>query len=191
MIVSSILSIVRLKQSAFEPCKNQVFKLAVAMSHDPEDHANQLITQITVQTYREQKMTNTQGSTGSAYEERDDRPRALRYAAHARSIEQTIMDALPKVVAKLVSMAEEGNVAAAKYLVDRIHGRPAKLASAAVGDTSLTYRHQDWSADLVRQQAKRDEQARIALLSISQTADRREQMEKEIDFSRFFKHPRK
>jgi len=132
-------------------------------------------------------MTNTQGSIN---EERDDRPKALRYADHARLIEQKIMEALPEVIDKLVSMAKEGNVPAAKYLVDRIHGRPAKLTAAAISDTSLTYRHQDWSADLVRQQAKRDEQARIALLSINQTATRREQMEKEIDFTKFFQHRR-
>jgi hypothetical protein len=132
-------------------------------------------------------MTNTKGCTP---DERDNRPRALRYADHAREIEQMIMDALPKVVAKLVSMAEEGNVAAAKYLVDRIHGRPAKLTTSAVADKSLTYTDMDWSSDQVRQRADSDEQARVSLLSISHTATRREQMENEIDFSKFFQRRR-
>ena len=60
-------------------------------------------------------------------------------------------------------MVKEGNVPAAKYLVDSIHGRPAKLSTAAVGDTSLPYNHQDWAADSVRWRAMREEKAHTAM----------------------------
>src|SRR3569833_1068069 len=107
---------------------------------------------------------------GCAHEEPDNRPRSLRYAEHARTIEQMIMDALPRVVTKLVSMAEEGNIAAAKYLIDRIHGLPAKLTTAAVADTSLTYTHHEWATDLLQQKAQRDDVSRRAMLTISRCA---------------------
>ena len=97
------------------------------------------------------------------YEELDRRPRYLRYEMHARAIEEMIMDGLPEVIEKLMSMAKEGNVPAAKYLIDRIHGRPAKLSMAAVGDKSLPYNHQDRSADSVRWKAMRDDKAATAM----------------------------
>ena len=118
-------------------------------------------------------MTTKQGCTNEQTE-RDNRPTILRYEEHRRQIEQMIMDVLPEVIQKLGSMAKEGNVAAAKYLIDRIHGRPARLTTAAVADTTLRYDHAEWSADLVKQRASRDERARIALLSISHTAARRD-----------------
>ena len=117
-------------------------------------------------------MTTKQGSTNEQ-DERDHRPASLRYEEHRRMIEQMIMDVLPEVIQKLGSMAKEGNLAAAKYLIDRIHGRPAQLTTPAVADTTLRYDNADWTADRVKQRANRDERARIALLSISHTAARR------------------
>jgi len=111
-------------------------------------------------------MGNDQGCTN---EELDLRPKALRYAEHAVMIEQMIMDVLPDVIKKLGEMAKEGNIAAARYLVDRIHGRPARLTSAATGDTTLPYTREDWTADLLRKKAKTDDQKRIDLRTISTT----------------------
>ena len=100
---------------------------------------------------------------GSAYEEPDRRPRALRYAEHGRAMEEKIMEGLPEIIDKLMSMAKEGNVAAARYLVDRIHGRPARLSTPAVADTSLPYNHEDWAADSLRWRVVRDDKAKTAM----------------------------
>ena len=91
-------------------------------------------------------MTTKQGSANNKTERTapDFRPKALRYAEHTREIEQMIMDVLPDIVRKLSSMALEGNMAAAKYLMDRIHGRPTELAAAPSTDTSLTFDHHQW-----------------------------------------------
>ena len=113
-------------------------------------------------------MSTNQGCSNET--EIDDRPRALRNAEHARAIEQMIMDALPNIITKLVSMAEEGNVAAARYLVDRIHGRPARVAAPPTMDTSLTYTRQDWTADTMCRKAHNDDRKRVALSIISRCA---------------------
>jgi len=118
-------------------------------------------------------MTTKQGCANEPLE-RDERPKILRYGDHARMIEQMIMDVLPDVIQKLGEMAKEGNVAAAKYLIDRIHGRPAKLATPAVADKTLHYRHQDWAADQVKHVARRDEQARIAMRWIRESDIKRQ-----------------
>ena len=97
-----------------------------------------------------------QAKQGSTENDFDRRPRVLRYEEHAMTFEKMIIDALPEVVAKLVSMAKEGNVAAARYLIDRIHGRPAKLAFAAVADTGLRYTHMDWTTEIMRQKERHD-----------------------------------
>lgn len=47
--------------------------------------------------------------------------------------EKMIADAITEIVAKLVAMAKDGNVPAAKYLVDRVLGRPAKTPSREAG----------------------------------------------------------
>ena len=90
------------------------------------------------------------------YQEPDLRPKALRYEEHGRTSEKMIMDALPEVVDKLVSMAKEGNVPAARYLLDRIHGRPARLAAAPVVDTTLRYSHSDLATDEMRHKQRHD-----------------------------------
>jgi len=52
------------------------------------------------------------------HDERDERPKALRYQDKTDAIETMILDALPKIVGKLISMAEDGDVRASRYLVD-------------------------------------------------------------------------
>ena len=93
-----------------------------------------------------------QSTQGSANNEIDRRPKALKYKDHANAIEKMIVDALPEVVGKLVSMAKDGDVRAARYLVDRIHGRPARLAAAPAMDTALPYTHADYEDALKRRQ---------------------------------------
>jgi len=116
-------------------------------------------------------MTNKQESTNQQTE-RDDSPKAHRYAEQARLIEQMIVDALPEIVGKLVSMAKEGNIAAAKYLIDRIHGRPAKLAAPMVGDISRTDFHRDSRADPLQRKTTDEDRARFAMLSIGDRMSR-------------------
>jgi len=110
-------------------------------------------------------MTGNQEKTNEQ-PERDDIPKAPRYAEHARRIEQMIMDALPDVVEKLVSMAKDGNIAAARYLIDRIHGRPAKLTTPAYGEISPAHTRRDWTADLLQKKAADEDRVRFAALSI-------------------------
>jgi len=116
-------------------------------------------------------VTDTHGCT-EEQPELDDRPKAHRYADQARLIEQMIVDALPEVVGKLVSMAKEGNIAAAKYLIDRIHGRPAKLAAPTVGDISLTDFRRDGRADPLQRKTTDEDRARFAMLSIGDRMSR-------------------
>jgi hypothetical protein len=63
-------------------------------------------------------------------------PTALRYPNEAGAAEKMIVDALQDVIAKLVSMAKDGNVPAARYLVDRALGRPARIAMASRSQNS-------------------------------------------------------
>ena len=48
-------------------------------------------------------------------------------AEQAMTAEKMIVDAIPEIVAKLIAMAKAGLVPAAKYLVDRVLGRPARV----------------------------------------------------------------
>jgi len=83
---------------------------------------------------------SNQGSThGGAREGAGRKPKALVYAPQVDAIEQTIVDALPKVINKIVEMAMEGNLAAAKYLVDRILGRPHRPTSPPADDRRMPY----------------------------------------------------
>ena len=100
-------------------------------------------------------------------EERDRRPKCLRYEAAAGALEQMIVDALPGIDTKLISMANEGNMDAARYLIDRIHGRPACLAAAPTVDSSLTYTHFDMAADQLKRKAQQDARADLAMFSIA------------------------
>ena len=75
-------------------------------------------------------------NTGCAVEHQNQSPMALRLPETAAAAEKAIADAIPQVVGKLVSMAMEGNVAAARYLVDRVLGRVAKVYAPAEGAQS-------------------------------------------------------
>ena len=76
---------------------------------------------------------------GGVRENAGRKPKALKYAGVAEQVEQTIVGAIPEIIAKLIAMAKEGDVAAARYVVDRILGRVAVLDAAPVQDTSLPY----------------------------------------------------
>jgi len=52
------------------------------------------------------------------------------------AIEQTIIDALPPIVDKLIQMAKDGDLKAARYLIDRVLGRVARLPSPSMADSA-------------------------------------------------------
>ena len=83
-------------------------------------------------------------------------PRALRYAAAANAAEQIIVDALPGIMRKLVSMANDGALAAARYLLDRIYGRPARLSAPAIADRDLAFTPRDWAVAKFHENKKRE-----------------------------------
>ena len=105
--------------------------------------------------------------TNSDEPEIDQRPKALRYAAVARTVEEILLDALPEIATKLATMAKEGNVAATRYVMDRLLGRPARLPLAPTADPSLPYDHIDWTHDLIRKQERRTIFSRHATVDVN------------------------
>jgi hypothetical protein len=87
----------------------------------------------------------------------DRRPKALKYAEKVNAAEKMMVDALPEIIAKLVSMAKEGDIAAARYVVDRIYGRVSRVPVPPAADKSLPYTHDDWSEDTLLQKERRDD----------------------------------
>lgn len=70
-------------------------------------------------------------------------PSASR-AEQAGIVEKMIVDAIPEIVGKLIAMARDGSVPAARYLVDRVCGRPAKAEPHELGKVQKN------TADLAR-----------------------------------------
>jgi len=95
-------------------------------------------------------------ATAEAKREVDDRPKALRYAERINAIEETILDGLPDIIAKLMSMAKEGNIPAARYLIDRMAGRPSRLPLPPSIDNSLPYKSEDWISDKIIRKEQRE-----------------------------------
>jgi len=96
----------------------------------------------------------------------DERPKALRYKDKTDAIEEMIIDALPKVVAKLISMAEDGDVRASRYLVDRILGRVARVPLPPNGDTAPPHQTSDSPLAMLRHKDDRDAKTRSHMGSL-------------------------
>jgi len=63
------------------------------------------------------------------------KPLIIQHPEKTDALEQRILDALPGVIDKLIAMAKDGDVRAARYLVDRILGRvPIVHAPVVVED---------------------------------------------------------
>jgi len=88
--------------------------------------------------------------------ERDDRPKVLRYADRITAMEEMILDVIPEIIGKLMSMAKEGNVPAARYLVDRLAGRPSRLPASPSMDRALPYTSDDWISDKIIRKEQRE-----------------------------------
>ena len=96
----------------------------------------------------------------------DERPKAYRYRDRINAVEEMIVDALPDIAAKLISMAKDGDVAAARYLFDRMAGRPSKLPTPPSLDRTIPYTALDWSADLLERKDHRDSKTAAYMSSI-------------------------
>ena len=96
----------------------------------------------------------------------DERPKAYRYRDRINAVEEMIVNALPDIAAKLISMAKDGDVAAARYLFDRMAGRPSKLPTPPSLDRTIPYTGLDWSADLLERKDRRDNKVSVYRKSI-------------------------
>ena len=103
---------------------------------------------------------------GSGTFELDQRPKALRYRDRLNAVEEKIVDALPEIADKLISMAKEGDLAAARYLFDRMGGRPGQLPTPPSIDRTIPYTCTDWSADSLERKDRRDQKAAVYMKSI-------------------------
>ena len=88
--------------------------------------------------------------------EPDRRPRALRYRDKLQAVEDMIVDALPQIAGKLIEMANDGDKAAARYLLDRMYGRPAKSPLPPSIDRTLPYDHHEWATAQLIAKDRRD-----------------------------------
>jgi hypothetical protein len=74
---------------------------------------------------------------GGAREGAGRKPKALRYADELAASEEKIIAALPDVIDALISAAKAGDVAASRYLLDRVFGRVKEQAAPPADDTAL------------------------------------------------------
>jgi hypothetical protein len=72
------------------------------------------------------------------------KPKALRYASELAQAEEKIMSALPAAIESLVDSARLGDVAAAKYLLDRAFGRVQVQSAPVAEDTAIPFDESDF-----------------------------------------------
>jgi len=99
---------------------------------------------------------STNSATDEVRHEQDDRPKALRYAERINAMEEMILDGIPEIIGKLMSMAKEGNVPAARYLIDRMAGRPSRLPAPPSMDRQLPYTSVDCTSDQIIRKQQRE-----------------------------------
>lgn len=83
---------------------------------------------------------------GGARENAGRKPKALRYAAELADAEGKIVAALPDVIDGLIRAANGGDVAAARYLLDRVWGRVPEAAAPVAEDVSEPLNEDEWEA---------------------------------------------
>jgi len=86
-------------------------------------------------------------------------PKALRYAEEIAAAEGRIVAALPELIDTLIENAQKGDVAAARYLLDRVFGRVAEQKAPPAEDRRLEYSEQEYESD----QAQRDLLTRLGM----------------------------
>jgi hypothetical protein len=109
---------------------------------------------------------STKQTERTNYDGPDERPKALRYRDRINAVEEKIVNALPEIADKLIAMAKEGDVAAARYLFDRTAGRPSRLPAPPSIDRTIPYTASDWAADSLERKDRRDQKAAVYMKSI-------------------------
>ncbi len=74
---------------------------------------------------------------GGARENAGRKPKALRFAAELATAEGQIIQAMPEVIGGLIEAAKGGDVAAARYLLDRVFGRVSESPAPMAEDNRL------------------------------------------------------
>lgn len=85
----------------------------------------------------------TQNQRGGARPNAGRKPKALKYASELAAAEGKIISALPDVIDGLILAAKGGDVAAAKYLLDRSFGRVKEQSAPIADDTSIPFSDDD------------------------------------------------
>ncbi len=88
-------------------------------------------------------MATTQNGHGGARENAGRKPKVLKYASELAAAENKLMSALPAAIDSLVASAQSGDVAAAKYLLDRAFGRVQVQSAAIAEDTAIPFDESD------------------------------------------------
>ncbi len=89
---------------------------------------------------------------GGARDGAGRKPKALRYADELAQAENKIIAALPDVIDGLIRAAKSGDVAASRYLLDRVFGRVNLQAAPPADDTAIPYS----DADMERETGKKE-----------------------------------
>jgi hypothetical protein len=87
--------------------------------------------------------TGTKNGHGGTRPGAGRKPKALLHQATAAAVESKIADALPEIVDQLIVSAKGGDVAAARYLVDRLLGRVPALPAVPAEDTRQPFLEED------------------------------------------------
>jgi len=83
------------------------------------------------------------------------KPKALRYESQISSIEERIIQILPRVVDKMIEMALDGDLRAGRYLVDRIMGRVPVLDAPPSMDQSIPYSEREFTREILERNMNR------------------------------------
>ncbi len=89
---------------------------------------------------------NEKTGHGGARDGAGRKPKALRYANELAEAENKIIAALPDVIDGLIAAAKAGDVAASRYLLDRVFGRVKEQSAPPADDQSLPYSEEDAAA---------------------------------------------
>ncbi len=92
---------------------------------------------------------------GGAREGAGRKPKALRYAAELATAEEKIIAALPDVIDGLIRAAKCGDVAASRYLLDRVFGRVKEQEAPPADDMAFPYSEEDAAREERRQAMNR------------------------------------
>lgn len=92
---------------------------------------------------------------GGARDGAGRKPKALRYASELAQAEEKIIAALPDVIDGLIRAAKCGDVAASRYLLDRVFGRVKEQEAPPADDMAFPYSEEDAEREERRQALQR------------------------------------